>query len=435
MAALNKLLAKAGPEEVKVILGWICDFRRLIISLPENKFIAWRESIENMILIGKTTAKELERTIGRLVHVGMVLPKIHHFLSRLRDLQWRAINRRSIKINQVCIDDLKLMLFFLDHSKQGIDMNLLAYRKPTKVYRSDSCPHGLGGYSSDGWAWRWYLPQDLLFRASNNLLEHLASIVTVWIDIIEGRIGHGDCTLSMTDSTTSEGWSKKTNFSEDIEDPIQSTIRIEVARSHAMRMLKNGIKDYSQWFPGKENDVSDALSRDMDRSNEELTNILHSFVPSQMPNHFRIVPLPNEISSWLTSLLLRLPVKEQLQERHTKTILGRGSVGNSIAAQSELKKTTASSMTSLEEKEFGSWEPLPWLSMKDDFQDRISAPWLRAQSEIPFHFWLRPSEKMTVQTPQKTRMVNLADFYLDSSDLSETTTQIQSSKKPSQQFC
>jgi hypothetical protein len=37
----------------------------------------------------------------------------------------------------------------------------------------------------------------------------------------------------MTDSTTSEGWLRKSNFIKDDEDPIQATIRIEVARLHA----------------------------------------------------------------------------------------------------------------------------------------------------------------------------------------------------------
>ena len=71
------------------------------------------------------------------------------------------------------------------------------------------------------------------------------------------------------------------------------------------------IKDYSQWFPGKENDVADALSlsRDDNRDNEELTNILCSFVPQQVPSHVEIVPLLNKISSWLTSVLQKLPVK------------------------------------------------------------------------------------------------------------------------------
>ena len=84
------------------------------------------------------------------------------------------------------------------------------------------------------------------------------------------------------------------------------------------------VKNYSQWFAGKYNDVSDALSQDDDRSDEELTIILCNFVPSQVPSHFEIVPLPNKISSWMISLLQRLPVKEQLMEKQKRNKLGRG---------------------------------------------------------------------------------------------------------------
>ena len=145
--------------------------------------------------------------------------------------------------------DLELMLFFLEKAKDGVDMNLLVFRKPNKVYRSDSCPAGMGGYSSDGCTWRWYLPDHLKFRASNNLLEHMASIVTPWIDMLMGRLERGDCFLSMTDSSTSEGWSKLSNFSELGEEPIQAEVRIEVCREDAKRKLEFGVKDYSQWFP------------------------------------------------------------------------------------------------------------------------------------------------------------------------------------------
>ena len=84
----------------------------------------------------------------------------------------------------------------------------------------------------------------------------------------------------MTDSSTSEGWQRKTNFKEDDEEPIQAKVRTDVAREDAMRKLEHGIKNYSQWFPGDDNDVSDALSRDDDRNDEDLTEILRSFVPS-----------------------------------------------------------------------------------------------------------------------------------------------------------
>jgi hypothetical protein len=101
------------------------------------------------------------------------------------------------------------MLKILDKAKGGIDMNLIGFRSPDKIYSLDSCPAGLSGYSNQGFAWCFRVPDNLLFRASNNLLEFLTGIITPWIDIIGGCLSPGDCTLSMTDSTTAEGWMKK----------------------------------------------------------------------------------------------------------------------------------------------------------------------------------------------------------------------------------
>ena len=80
------------------------------------------------------------------------------------------------------------MLFFLEEASKGIDLNQIAFRMPDFVYRSDSCSKGLGGYSHLGKAWRFYIPKCLQFRASNNLLEHIASIITPWIDILNGSV-------------------------------------------------------------------------------------------------------------------------------------------------------------------------------------------------------------------------------------------------------
>ena len=142
------------------------------------------------------------------------MPFVYHFLSRLRNLQRKATNRRTIDIPQDCHDDLNLMLSFLHKAHTGIDMNLIAFRRPTHIYRSDSCPYGLGGYSHEEFAWRFKLPENCRFRASNNLLKFIASIIMPWIDLISKRLRPGDCALSMTDSTTSAGWLKKTNFLE-----------------------------------------------------------------------------------------------------------------------------------------------------------------------------------------------------------------------------
>jgi hypothetical protein len=64
MDARDKLISEAGPTKMKIILGWDFDFRRLLISLIKNKFIAWTTNIRKLLVEGSTTAKELESTIG-----------------------------------------------------------------------------------------------------------------------------------------------------------------------------------------------------------------------------------------------------------------------------------------------------------------------------------------------------------------------------------
>jgi hypothetical protein len=43
-------------------------------------------------------------------------------------------------------------------------------------------------------------------RASNNLLKHIAAMISPWIDILAGQLKDWDCSLSIGDSTMPEGW-------------------------------------------------------------------------------------------------------------------------------------------------------------------------------------------------------------------------------------
>ena len=428
MVAEDKLTAEGGLAETKVILGWHFNFRTLTKSLPEHKYIAWSGEINSMLDRGRTTKKALESTIGRLGHVGFVIPWVFHFLSRLRTLLGRAQNRQTIALNEECKRDLVLMLKLLEKAKGGIDMNLLGFRSPDRIYYSDSCPAGLGGYSDQGFAWRFRIPDDLQFRASNNLLEFLAAVITPWIDIIDGRLSRGDCALSMTDSTTAEGWMRKSNFSEPSIDPIQATTRVDAARKYAEIFMSADVKGYSQWFPGKKNNVADALSREWQRTNDELTSLLREFFPNQMPAHFVISPLPSEISSWLTSLLQQLPVSEQLREVHTTAKLEPGDDGQNIASPSDAR--TSSWTSSHDMNELSCLEHLQWLSEKDDSRGNAMRCWLKAQSEVPFHMWFRPSGRRADRTPQKTMTMNLASFYHGNTELTRTTIPNKNNKRP-----
>jgi hypothetical protein len=143
--------------------------------------------------------------------------------------------------------------------------------------------------------------------------------------------------------------------------------------------------------------VPDTLSRDDDRSEKELINILCTHCPSQLPQHFKIVPLPSKITLWLTLLLLWLPVKQQLVEKHTRTKLGRGTVTPNAANNAD-SATTYSSANSPDSTKSRSWAPLPGLSMKDGFLDEAMIPWLKNQSLIPSTLWLQPSKNMDART-------------------------------------
>jgi hypothetical protein len=97
---------------------------------------------------------------------------------------------------------------------------------------------------------------------------------------------------------------EENKFSKAAMDPTKSTICLKTARKHAGLFIRHNIREYSQWFLGKKKNVANTLSWDFDLSYAELNKTLHLHYPSQVPPHFQVVPLPREIESWLTSLLL-----------------------------------------------------------------------------------------------------------------------------------
>jgi hypothetical protein len=145
--------------------------------------------------------------------------------------------------------------------------------------------------------------------------------------------------------------------------------------------------------------------------------------------HFRIVPLPNKITPWLIVLLQKLPVNQQFNEVHTQSKLGHGNDGASTT--NALGTTTSSLNISHDINESKSLEPLPWLCEKDGFQDQLMTDWLKAQSQVSFYMYARPSEKTASQTHPSTKMPGLDSFYSDSIGASKTQTQQRNTKRPS----
>lgn len=425
LLSLTKLQAEGTLEETKTVLGWHFNTRQLRISLPDTKVIAWKRDIQQVLDAGAATNKTLATLIGRLNHVGYVIPNARHFLGRLRRLQQAAEHGGSASPDPAQEADLRLWLQFLDQAQTGLDMNLLTYRAPTHAYRSDASEHGIGGFSAlTGRAWRWEIPKHLRLRVSLNMLEFLGSVVGPWLDFLLGDLPPLSCILSQTDSTTAAGWLNGTNFSDD------EKYHLEAARKYAELMIQAQSVLASQWIPGILNDIADALSRDFHLTNHQILSLFLEFVPEQMPPNLQICQLPPTICSWLTSFLEARPPTKESPKIPQRSKLALGAAGW-ITSGASTSITTPSLTDSSATKSTASSAASPLHSERVAFQERIMTDYRASTSKIPWAKWHRPSGLTTGMTQPSTAITNPRSFYSGNSGGTRTKTQGKSTRRPS----
>jgi hypothetical protein len=255
------------------------DTRRLLISLPTDKITAWTADINNFLLSKgrRVKLRTLETMFSQLQHVANIMVKGNHFLGRLRSAGTRLSSEET--------KDLVLWKDFLVVAHTGIDLNLLTTREPNNILWTDACEHGLGGYSlKTGWAWRWEIPLHLRGRKLINFLEFLACVVWNMLSIEEDNPAAGYCYLSAADNTSTMGWLRKSNFVTDGDHAAH----LGLAREFTSELLRRALVNYSQWFAGEGNWVADLLSRDLVLSDHEITTIIYSRFPSQVPQSFKV---------------------------------------------------------------------------------------------------------------------------------------------------
>ena len=207
-----------------------------------------------------------------------------------------------VKPQNAQCQDLALWLRFLNKARARLSLNLLTFCLPSCILWSDASLHGIGGLSvMSGIAWWWELPWDLCLRASLNALEFLVSYITIYMDIHVGATPTDSCFLSQGDSTSAMGWLRKLNFDD------AKPLHLSLARAMANLIMDHNSCLYSQWFPGDENNLTNALSCDTHLDNDALLTLLLSHVPKQIPEGFCICPLPlklvSQITTWLRNLL------------------------------------------------------------------------------------------------------------------------------------
>jgi hypothetical protein len=326
---------------------------------------------------------------------------MQYYLNRVRKLleYWNS-KGTSKKVERylstTVLEDLKLWLkVFLPRVKSGLSLNLITFRRPSYVCWSDACPQGLGGYNFRGNAWRYPIPEKFQTAVlnRNNALELFAAIITIWIAILNGEVPPEMCSLSFCDNSSAVGWLYKANIDESKNLPLHSA-----ARKYAEVLLNSSCCLYSQHIMGVHNNVADALSRKNDVQDEILTKFIVSTYPSQVLTSFQIKPIPQEISSWLTSWLLKcneIMASHKIQETKSQ---GHGRDGRSTQKLLNTIRTFGLP-TSPCKNEQPSWELSPQPSEDDNFPERMRKTWQLQQYRRPWQSWVRSLGQTWGTTP------------------------------------
>ena len=416
LIAEDKNEAEGAPEELKIVLGWQINSRALTVHLPEHKFKAWSSQLDSFSSRKSSNLKDIQSVLGRLENIAIMIPMMAHFLNNLRQMEIKGTitNRNQILTKRV-MDDCELAKKFIQRAYDGLSMNSITFRAPNKTYINDASEHGLGGFACHGRAWSWTIPEKLRGRAHINLLEFMAQLISIWIDDLEGRIQQMDCLLGMGDNTASMGWLRRSNFRQNDECDMEWIVKQKVARKVAEIVLGSNACLYRQWFKGVDNTVADSLSRDAYYlSNTTHQKFLLHTVPHQLPTGFNISPVPKKISSFISSLLLQLPVKTLRLKAQKPSDLAHSNVGLLSSLASEL--TTSSLTTSAASRKTSLCLPLHKQCAKPPSLLQIKMNWWKEQSVPPSHMWHRPSGQTTGLTPDWTSTVRCASYSKNNSE-------------------
>jgi hypothetical protein len=158
------------------------------------------------------------------------------------------------------------------------------------------------------------------------------------------------------------GWIRWSNFADKPDEGVQ----LSTARKLADILLSLNACLYSQWLPGEENVIADSLSRDFHIDDSHLANLLLSHFPDQVPFGLTILPVPPNIASWLTSLLLSQLQKDPWLKEPTQSKFALGLGFNAILVPLACN-LTPSLISSRPNKEQKSSVPLLTPSEKVDF--------------------------------------------------------------------
>ena len=424
----EKLEAEGRSSERQVVLGWEINTRRLIVALPNDKYRAWDTDLAEIIHQKSCSIQELESMIGRLTHASFLIPLSRHFLNEIRRKALTPSRRKEKQVVRFTgdeIEDMKLWRTYLLKANHGLSINLLVTRTPTRLAWSDSCPFGLGGYTLSGWAWRLRIPEGCIFRGDdtvNNVLEFLGMSVSVLLLLEESKVDGEDypCLMVLGDNTSAISWvfkSGKVPRSSKYYRAVKA-----IARHLARSVLGAQARLCSQHLAGELNTVADILSFEgncrskVDPLTEDcpdddtLTQRIHLCYPQVVPAGFRIRPIPNDVESFVTSILQMLVKSWTPREKpHTREETCTGDDGGSSLSAGGLGKIPSS----MKYRQTSSDSCLHEVSLcvtdcssstpRGELLASVRSQWYRRLFETPLAAWHRRSGNVEGPAPSTSR--------------------------------
>ena len=285
----------------------------------------------------------------------------------------------------------------------------------------------MGGYSlRTGKAWRIRIPTGSIIYGhpgiNNLLLEFLGMIVNVWLECQscqETPCEEHACILALGDNTSAIGWLHKTARL-DRNRPAHAA-HLFAARHLAMVVLRADCCLASQHIKGVHNVVADLLSYAGDTRgkphpiasdsppNDVLTYRFHSYCPDQIPEHFTICQLPDDMTFWLSEVM-QMAASSLLAARKvaTKTATEPGAVGWDSSRPSDTLVTPSSLLylstnrTFLPSHSFKPYVPSdgePWASLMECVRDQ----WWQTLCGRPQATWVQHFGVIANKAPSTSR--------------------------------
>ena len=186
-----------------------------------------------------------------------------------------------------------------------------------------------------GHAFRFEIPDHLKGRVSNDVLEHLAEIVAMWLGALEGEASALECCFSCVDNASAIRWTCKSKFTgchnhvETNNDDVhwdETLPHLILSRKLVSLVIESKARLHVQCIKGVMNVVADSLSWDFHLSDVVLTNLLLHFYLKQLLSSFRMLPLPEEKSFFVIRTLDALPTRSLAQMLDNPSTLGAGLV-------------------------------------------------------------------------------------------------------------